>query len=80
MVRLKASIMSSRFNFLAYFNSTMVRLKGCAISTATMQFANFNSTMVRLKDEAIHPRAAIANEFQFHYGSVKSCAHTTMLL
>ena len=54
-----------------YFNSTMVRLKGSSWPQYGHLSSYFNSTMVRLK-ESNNTKIQACQEFQFHYGTIKS--------
>ena len=53
----------------------MVRLKVRRRRQRERDQRNFNSTMVRLKDERPYESPA-RNEFQFHYGTIKSRLRT----
>ena len=55
------------------FNSTMVRLKVPLFPCCRITVLYFNSTMVRLKDILPLPTMKKSKEFQFHYGTIKSC-------
>jgi len=50
----------------------MVRLKVSGVQLCAEIPIHFNSTMVRLKDALQASLNAFDDEFQFHYGSVKS--------
>ena len=55
-----------------YFNSTMVRLKVYFCVPRAGMRMDFNSTMVRLKGVDVRGVFHTGNEFQFHYGTIKS--------
>ena len=52
----------------------MVRLKEKKESKGGLTMGSFNSTMVRLKDFS-QVEMAWTSLFQFHYGTIKSCAN-----
>ena len=72
MVRLKETPERPLRFFHTYFNSTMVRLKAATTQVITERFMDFNSTMVRLKGVDVRGVFHTGNEFQFHYGTIKS--------
>ena len=74
LVRLKDQESETTKKGSTGFNSTLVRLKADLKEIAKRGGSSFNSTLVRLKVKPMLKKMLGIAAFQFHTGSIKSCA------